>query len=361
MRRITLKYAKPGMVLGFPVYDIYGKLLYTHNTQLNRMNLGAMQSLGIGEVLIQDRRVDDVAVTPMFSPEVEGQILESFRKLILDNLGKEQIAGNDILALNVNVNKAVQSLTFQALGGINVSGGILPDDYIFYQAVKTATIALVMGHKLKYSKSDMVHLAMAAILKDVACIIDPNMVAMETDKTPDAERSLIHGHPQVGHDLLNQDYFTKGDVATAVLQHHEYWDGTGYPNGLKGNAISQLAQIIGIVDSFTSLLYYPTPGKKKTIAHEAIEYVMAYVGDHFNPELVDLFVKEMPCYPSGMTVLMNSGERAIVIDPNLGVVGRPVVRICTDRDGIPIAKPFDVNLARSSEQERLISSLLEYD
>jgi len=147
----------------------------------------------------------------------------------------------------------------------------------------------------------------------------------------------------------------------ALLQHHEYWDGTGYPNGLKSNAISQLAQIIGIVDSFAAMLYYPSPGKKKTMAHEVIEYVMAYVGDRFNAELVDLFVKEMLCYSVGMTVLMNSGERAIVIDPNLGVVGRPVVRIYTDRDGKPISKPFDINLAKSAEQDRLISTLLEYD
>jgi len=349
------------MVLGVPVYDVYGKLVYDKNTQIDSVSLQVMTNKGINELLVKDKRALDVVVIPMFSPEVEGQITDAFRTLVLNNLGKDTLSPIDLTTLNIAINDAAESMTFQALGGVNIAGGILPDDYIFFQSVRTATLALVVGHKLGLKSRELARLGMAAVLKDIACIIDPNIVTPETDRTSEEQRKMVRTHPEKGYEILCKNPLTKGEIATAVLQHHECWDGSGYPKALKANTISTYAQIIAIADGFASLLYYPVPGKKRTMPHEAIEFVMAYAGDKFKQELVDIFAKQVPCYSAGTSILLNTGEKALVINPNLGVVARPVVRICTDIGGQPLPKTFDVNLAKSSEQHRLISKVLEFD
>jgi HD-GYP domain-containing protein (c-di-GMP phosphodiesterase class II) len=167
-------------------------------------------------------------------------------------------------------------------------------------------------------------------------------------------------HTLVGYRMLSGQETVRGDVAETVLQHHEHWNGGGYPRGLRGAQISKLAQIVTLADHYTALLC-PRPQQGRFLSHEAIEYLMAYSGEQFNPDLVQLFVRQIPCYSSGLGVVLNTGERGVVVAPNLGVIGRPVVRVCTDRDGRPLPDTFDVDLANHKEQSRLVTAVLEYD
>jgi HD-GYP domain-containing protein (c-di-GMP phosphodiesterase class II) len=144
-----------------------------------------------------------------------------------------------------------------------------------------------------------------------------------------------------------------------ILDHHERWDGSGYPRGLKGSDISSYTRIIAITDTYYALVSR-RPHRQSYLPHEAIEFIMAYSGELFDPELVRLFTKLVPLYPTGIMVNLNTGESGIISNAKPGFIGRPVVRICSDKYLKELTKPYDMDLTESEHQHRLVTDVVEY-
>jgi HD-GYP domain-containing protein (c-di-GMP phosphodiesterase class II) len=359
MRRITTKYAQLGMVLGMPVYDNYGKEIICRHTSLNDQCLEVMTRNHVSEIFIEDWRVNDLVVAPMVSPETEGKLTYIYHQFLKNTQATHDIDITDITQVKLAVNGIANDLTLSILGEINVSCFVSQSDYVFIQPVKSAILAMTLGQRLGMSLDQLVVLGMGALLKDISyCFFSPE-ITRETCLT-DEKNPALSKHPIQSYNLLKQFSNVQGDTSNAILQHHEYWNGKGYPQGLKEQQISVFAQIIAIADAFSDLLI-EQPGKQRYMSHEAIEYIMASSGDQFNPKLVEVFVKKIPTYPSGLTVKLNTGEIGIVSDSNLGFIARPIVRICFDPSRGNLKKPYDINLARSEFQAKLISKVLEYD
>ena len=357
MRRITLKHAKPGMVVELPVFDNWGSLLLNKNMELTAELISGIEDRGVSEVFIRDWRVMDVLVAPLFTPQNEGLLAKAFRQLIRDNTGKPNISGTNISQTHIAVSAMVRDIALNVLGDINVSCHISPKEYLYLQPVKTAGLALTMGRGLKFSSDELITLGTAAVLKDIGL---PPETIDNIDCLAEGGSPRVRGHPVAGYKLLEKHPITGGEIAEAVLQHHENWSGTGYPQGLKGKEISRYARIIAIADAFVDLLA-ERPGRGKYMPHEAIEYIMASGGDQFDPELVELFVRQVPSYPTGLTVQLNTGDSGIVSSAKLGFVARPIVRICYRPTKGALQKPFDVDLSKAEYQRLLVTKVLEYD
>jgi HD-GYP domain-containing protein (c-di-GMP phosphodiesterase class II) len=142
------------------------------------------------------------------------------------------------------------------------------------------------------------------------------------------------------------------DAMLAIAQHHERWDGKGYPDGLKGHEISLYARILGIADTYISLRSR-RPYRKALRPHEAIEFIIAYSSELFDPELVKIFARQIPQYPAGITVILSSGEGGVVSASNPGHVARPVVRVLTV-NGVPVREPYDLDLSDPEYQRKII-------
>ena len=360
MRRITLKYAKPGMVLGTPVYDNYGTMLLTDHIRLDKDCLELLQNNSVVELLLDDWRVADVGVEPLLSPELEGKAAHALRRLIIENQGQASLATKNIDQVVRAAHAIAQELARENIDEAAVAGIMSEEDYVYIQPVKTAILSLLMGRRTGLATSDLGTLGVACLLKDVGYISIPQEMLRKPDLLTEKELLKIRQHPGYGYELLSQHHSTSGAVANAVLQHHERWHGSGYPYGLKGKDISAFAQIIAIADTYTALLS-KRPARKMYLPHQAIEYIMAYAGEQFNPEMADLFVRQVPCYSSGLTVRLNTKEVGIVSDANLGLIGRPTVRIIYDEDRGKVRKPYDLNLSEVQYQHKLIAEVLDYD
>ena len=90
----------------------------------------------------------------------------------------------------------------------------------------------------------------------------------------------------------------EAEVITAVTQHHERWDGSGYPEGRKGEEISLFARIIALADTFHALLS-KRPHWPAFKPHEAVEFIVAYSGAMFDPKLAQIFARACPSTPPG--------------------------------------------------------------
>lgn len=146
----------------------------------------------------------------------------------------------------------------------------------------------MLGRQLRLNEHRQHALEHAGLLHDVGKVGVPTSVIRKPGRLDDTEMDAIRLHPARGVELIGDIPFLE-EVKSAVLHHHEKYDGTGYPAGLSGTNIPYFARIIGIVDAFDSLTstrsYRPARSVEETLA---ILVKDRYT--HFDPELVDSFV-----------------------------------------------------------------------
>ncbi len=128
---------------------------------------------------------------------------------------------------------------------------------------------------------------MAAPLHDMGKIAIPDAILLKPGPLTEEEIAVMRQHPRIGHELLSdsQNRFIQTGAMIA-LRHHERYDGTGYPDGLAGEAIPIEARIVAVADVFDALLS-PRPYKPAWSIDEALEYLQAQRGRHFDPRCVD--------------------------------------------------------------------------
>ncbi len=363
MRRISMQYAQPGMVLGAAIYDSYGNLLLEQGTRLTLDNVAALGRLSSGEMFFDDRRVDDVPVTPLIPARIEGDaarklhtLLAEAKAAVADSGGQKRI---DVNPAEKAAYSMVEQLFPVVLGEVNACGCFSLRDYNQVHPVQTAALSILMGRKADLGEVELSRLALAAMLENIGYVALAGGMMEEPAALTQLETHEVHQHAQYGYQILTDHTIAPAEVAQTVLEHHERYDGNGYPRGLKGDAISVFARVIAIADTYYALVSR-RPHRQSHLPHEAIEFIMAYSGELFDPDLVRLFTKLMPLYPTGVMVNLNTGEMGIVSDARAGLIGRPTIRICYDKHLKEISRPFDMDLADSEHQHRLVTGVVEY-
>jgi two-component system response regulator RpfG len=133
-------------------------------------------------------------------------------------------------------------------------------------------------------------ITLAAPLHDIGKIGIPDAVLLKRSSLTDEEFAVMRRHPLIGYEILrdSQSRFVQMG-ATIALRHHERWDGSGYPDGLKGEDIPLPARIVAVADVFDALTS-ERPYKRAWSADEAFEYVQANRGTLFDPSCVDVLL-----------------------------------------------------------------------
>ncbi|MBF8267304.1 MAG: putative metal-dependent phosphohydrolase, hd subdomain [Dehalococcoidia bacterium] len=356
MRRIGARHARPTMVLGRAVYDSQGRKLFDQGTSLTEDSLTTLAVYGVREVLIEDPRVADVPVQPLVAPEVEAEAVQALQQLLTEYAGDGSIAEPLVEQLRKPIYSMVRELFPEVIGEVNVAGCTSWEESRFVRPVKAAVLALLMGRRVGLGLVELGYLGLASALMDVG-LMTPSQEAAPPGP-PEASPGF-RTHPQRSAAILGLSQRLGPNVVSIVLQHHERWDGSGFPKGLRGGDICLSARILAMADTYYELVS-GTGGQRALPPHEAAEFIMAYSGELFDPQLVQLFARQVPLYPTGITVRLSTGEVGIVSDANLGHIGRPVVRILFDASLRPLQHPQDVDLAEKGQQGRLIVQVVDY-
>ncbi len=165
------------------------------------------------------------------------------------------------------------------------------DSYTYKHVERVYHYCRIISEHLKLAKEERRILLYAAYLHDLGKINVSKEVLISSSKLTKEEWEELKKHPQDSADILTQ---IKGfeKVVPIVLEHHEKYDGTGYPKGLKGEEISYLARILTVADSFDAMTNQRTYQKRKTF-HEAFEEIERCKGTHFDPEIADQFIEAL--------------------------------------------------------------------
>ncbi len=162
------------------------------------------------------------------------------------------------------------------------------DPYTNGHSKRVAHFSVLIGKKLRFSKEDLVYLRYAALLHDIGKIGIPDAVLQKPAGLTDSEYALMKQHPQIGAEILEGVPALKG-VTVGARYHHEKWDGTGYNEGLSGVKIPLLARIIGVADTYDTMIS-DRPYHKGETPGAAIAEFKRCAGTQFDPTLAAIMI-----------------------------------------------------------------------
>ena len=162
--------------------------------------------------------------------------------------------------------------------------GLEPDGHA--QRVTVATLNL--AQRLGIADSKLVNIHRGVLLHDVGKLLIPEAIILKPGPLSEEEWELIRQHPLYAHDLLSQITPLKTALQIPYC-HHEYWDGSGYPRGLRGEQIPIEARIFQVVDTW-DLMLVDLPYRKAFIENEVLEYIRSEAGKKFDPHVVEKFL-----------------------------------------------------------------------
>jgi putative nucleotidyltransferase with HDIG domain len=218
------------------------------------------------------------------------------------------------------------------------------DEYTFQHSVAVAALAAAFGRTLDMPREVIKELAIGGLLHDVGKALVPDRVLNKPGKLTDEEFGLMKDHARLGAELLRKTPGVSEIAYSAAAEHHERFDGSGYPNGLKGDGITVYGQMLAIVDVYdaiTSLRVY----HKGLPPTEALRNIFQWSKCHFSPTLVQAFIKGIGIYPAGSLVRMESGRMGVVREIVPDKLLQPVVNIFYNADKRCYLSPETVSLA----------------
>lgn len=219
------------------------------------------------------------------------------------------------------------------------------DEYTFQHSVSVATLLMAFCRGLGLDEKTIRQAGIGGMVHDVGKMQTPDNILNKPGKLTDDEFSVMRHHVVASREILEITPNISQTALEVAAQHHERFDGSGYPDRLKGDAISpigQMAAIIDVYDAITSDRVY----HKGMAPTEALRKLFEWSKFHFNPELVHAFARVVGIYPVGALVRLESGRLAVVVEHRESNVLQPLLRVMFDARRNYYLKPEDVDLSR---------------
>lgn len=197
---------------------------------------------------------------------------------------------------------------------------------IYLQTTSNCTLAIAFGRHLGLYKEDIRILAMGMLLLDVGKLKISTDILNKPGALTMAEFAVVKKHVEFGTKILNKTHGINETIIKMVQTHHERFDGSGYPRGLKGKQIPVFGLIAAIIDTYNSMTR-KTAYREAIAPHRVLQELYKWRDKYFEAELVEQFLQCLGVYPTGSLVEMTSGEVGVVIAQNLRDRLRPTINM----------------------------------
>ena len=221
------------------------------------------------------------------------------------------------------------------------------DDYTFMHCVNIGILAVSFGRHLGMKKKQLENIGFGGILHDIGKTMIPESILNKPGKYTEAEDEIMKRHVNLGGEILRKHDNIPEEAMLVALQHHERFNGTGYPNRLFGGKISLEGQIASIADVYDALTYdrvYHTASS----CHATVKKLYEWGDTLFDRVLIEKFVQCIGIYPFYSLVELNTGQCGIVVSMNHQSLLRPRVSIILDSNKKP-QSPTIVDLAEEKD------------
>ena len=338
MRAILLERVQPTMRLGKTLFANDGRVLLHRGTELSEAYVDHLKGLGYTALYVEDPQTEGIEVPELVTEKTRLTAVAAVKTAFSElREMKGQKLQHDWSGRRTLFN-AAHSIVTEVSSSRDLCIQLMElrssDGYTFAHSVNVCILGMALARKLDVPYNKMVDLAIGLLMHDIGKLLLPESLRDDIARplTPEEEKAY-EIHAEGGFGLLRDMGSTFGAPSKIVaLQHHERWDGQGYPRGLKGDQIHEFAQICAIANTYDRLTTSAAYGRRAA-PHEALEFIMGAGGTLFRLPLVQAFLEIVAPYPLGTTVKLNTGEIGVVVAIEKGLPQRPVLRLLGDHSG----------------------------
>lgn len=338
---------KEGMILGKTIYGSKGEVLLTEGAVIKKAYINKIKELNYNGLYIVDEESDGIEINDVVDLSTRNEVVNTL-KGAFDRVKKGL---NDSLNTQKEINKLVENIVDQILRNDEILVNIMDlkryDDYTYFHSTNVAVLSVIIGTELGLSEKELYELCLAGLLHDIGKMYVPEEILNKNGSLSDIEWEEIKKHPEFGYRITKDKFNIPTKAYVGIYQHHEKYDGSGYPKGLKGEEISLYGRILCIADIYDALVS-DRPYRKGLSPSEAMEYIMAGGGYYYDSDLVQIFYKKVAPYPVGTVVELSDKRVAIVVSNKSNYCMRPTVKIIRDHLGNKV-EPYDVDLSHMDQ------------
>jgi HD-GYP domain-containing protein (c-di-GMP phosphodiesterase class II) len=332
MRYIDISLLRPGMIVGKNLYNENNQMLLGKDTVIRPEYIPKIKELGYSGLYIMDEESKDIEIKEIISMDLRIDAVKKLKKAFISEVDKD-IKKIDEQATSIKeiVEEVVDNIIYNKDLMINMIDLKTYNDYTYYHSVNVAVIAIAIGVALELNKRKLYHLGMAAMLHDIGKKFISLDILDKKGPLTNSEFLEIKRHPELGYEHIKKHYDLPASVYIAIRQHHEKFDGSGYPDKKSGKDISLFGRILLVADIYDALVSN-RPYHDAYSPSDAVEYIMSSNGTMFDPVVVEAFLKKVAAYPIGSSVELSNGIKALVVENFQDANLRPLVKY-TNRNG----------------------------
>src|SRR3954451_10553350 len=369
MRLMATRRLEPGTVLGRDVFDGRSSAipLLRKGVKITERHRDALLGVGVHAVYVQDEIGEGIQVTQAVDPDTRrratvavSRAFDTCKESLSNGTGVPEAVIGDLSKVAEMIARDIEETADMAVALDDLASA---DGYTLQHSIDVAATGMLIGHKLfrergwidhlgrrTYERRDrrLARLGPGLLLHDVGKLVIPNEILNKPGKLDESEWELMRSHPRAGVEMLRSDMISPL-VKVIVRSHHERWDGGGYPDGLAGEEIHQLARIAApadVFDAVTSERVYASARPPDV----GVQIVLDGSGRAFDPGVFAAFGRAVAPYPPGTEVSLSDARRGVVVSVPPGNLGRPLVRIGWDPRGRSVS-PYELDTADEPELE----------
>ena len=208
----------------------------------------------------------------------------------------------------------------------------IPERDMSKALIDTAILAETIANFMKLPEDYIDDIILGTLLHDCGMLRIPDTILNKKGTLSDTEMQTVAAHTVYGYKAVLSEFMYTERVAMLVLQHHERWDGKGYPNGLDKDSIEIGARIIAVVDAFVAMTAQKAY-RSALLGYDAMKTLLADKGRRFDYEVIKAMIQSVGVYPLGSIVLMNDTSIARVVGIAPEAPLRPLIRTLIDETG----------------------------
>ncbi len=188
------------------------------------------------------------------------------------------------------------------------------DEYTYTHSINVGVLAILLARQMDITEDETRKIGLAGLFHDIGKSRIPDEVLNSPRRLTPDEFDIMKKHPELGLTLVNLEKLSP-EIVQGIVEHHEKYNGKGYPRGLKGEEISfvgRLLTIVDVYDALTSKRVYKDP----MLPHQALSLMYTMRDEEFDANILEQFIRSQGIYPVGSVVELSSGWRGLVVQAN---------------------------------------------